>query len=182
MNYRVLIAVVSMIIFSPIHGDAKDFRQNKQIKNPHTFCKGGETKNFLTASGTSLTPNLFGSASSSFVPLTFPNDIFIQGDGIKAKSNTYEFTLEKGLYVVSFTGGFQIINSGLSIAWEIALKTGPQIHTPFTDSTYFFDTTCFTKAIRINKKTDLSIVVRNITPNSALSSFSRTISIIRKGD
>src|SRR5581483_2450780 len=183
MRCQLFLVSLCLTLLSAAHVVAGETKFRSQSQNMKLWCKGQKTPS-LNANGFDDTPTFIGDTNSPFIPITFPNDLFVQGKGIQAETNGFEFTLDKGVYQVVFTEIFEAIDFGNSdnIIYQIAIKLGSKVHTPFVDSLFSENETSFSKMIRVNKKSKLSIVARNISPGTNMVGANRSLQIIRQGD
>jgi hypothetical protein len=171
----------------------------KRTADAKILGKGKANFAFYGASDISRIP-LPGFASSTFVKLPFTQDVHAHGKYIKAEDNGLEFHLEKGSYLVTFTGTFSVgaLNDevitihGSGVFFDVALQVGSNILFINTDSHDASNNGIFAGAeiddtgvssisqiIKVKEHTKLSVVARCTTPDSSIEVSTRSISIVK---
>lgn len=146
-------------------------------------------------------PNFFGASSAVgipligitpqvFVPLTFELHEHSHGKTIKAENGS-QFWLDKGTYLVLFSGTFVVIapqNPVLSefqdvAAYNVALQLGSNVIFTNTDSADAEDSStassAITKVIEVTEPTKLSVVASATVPGAYVNASSRSITILQ---
>jgi len=174
MKFKFLALAIGMATLICPNLNAKNTKSaGKHAKALDVLSKDSETRTFYSASDNAsitLAPVNFNTpefTNGALIPLTFTQHIHAHGKGIKGKGD--KFLLDKGIYLVLFTGTFQANNG--PFFFDVVLRLGSS--TVFTnidshdgvsnDTTFLFDATgitTFFKVIQVNKPTNLSVAAR----------------------
>jgi len=151
------------------------------------FFEASDTNPFVFT-GSSVTP-------PNFVPLPFTQQKLSHGQSIKPNATGTQFLLEKGTYLVLFTGTFQtdltISPTEEGIFFDIALQLGPNaifINTDsgnplsgdgFGDFASPISLCCTSKVVEVDKPTNLAVVVSGTVDNTVITTTTRSITIVK---
>lgn len=194
MKFKFLALALSLTFICPSL-QAKNVKStHKQAKTADLLGKDQKIRTYFSASDDAVieipapTVQRHGIEETFFnglyVPLTFTRFVHAHGKGIKAKGDT--FLLDKGVYLVLFSGTFNVNgDEGEAAFFDITLHLGSS--TVFTNSDSHvqnFDSTgisTFFKVIQVNKPTNLKILARNRASFaiSTTSSTMRSLTIIK---
>lgn len=147
------------------------------------FSKSHDSS-FLKARGTSFI-TLPGDPNAAFQELSFRKSIETIGDGIKVK-NAHSFSVEKGSYLITFSGTFEALGPDPLVQIQMAFKKGSQVQQVQTESFLLifnpFSTKTISALLKVNKKTTISVVVRNIVTNTSVRARIRALTISKVDD
>jgi hypothetical protein len=191
MNFKLLALTLCMATLSFVNLRAEDSKlTRKSIAGVKLLSKGEASLPFYSASDKS-TVTLFGATTASYVALPFTRDIDVNGKGIKANKNGDQFRLNKGTYLILFSGTFQAHgladSEAVDFAYlEVALQVGPNIIFINTDSHNLLEDgedangiSSISKVIEVDEPTTLSLVVRDVSNDTSVIATTRSLSIIR---
>lgn len=125
---------------------------------------------------------LVGSPTATYSLLPFTQHPHLHGAGIHPNKRGTKFKLERGTYLISFTGTAQSTAGDISLI-DVALQLGDEIIAVNTNSieTSFdnFQILSTTTQIHLDKKTNVSIIARNRVAGTTTNILHRSISIVR---
>jgi hypothetical protein len=209
MKFKLLALTLCMAALSSVSLKAQDAKllPLKYAADSKVVSKDKKSRTYFSASDAaqiSLTQSTHAQTLPQipFVPLTFTTHIHANGKGIK--SNGDQFRLSKGIYLVMFTGTFQVAGPEDDVYFDVALQVGSDqlfINSESHESQFFDDTigvvvpgdstgiSSIFKVIEVKKPTDISIVARNTTSVTALqergtivNALTRSLTILKLAD
>lgn len=125
---------------------------------------------------------LVGSPTATYTRLSFTRHTHLHSAGIHPHKKGTKFKLERGTYLISFTGTAQSTAGDISLI-DVALQLGDEIIGVNTNAieTGFDNFQILSTSIQINldKKTRVSVIARNRATGTTTNMLHRTISIIR---
>src|SRR5581483_10457040 len=188
MKHRFFTIALCVATLSFVNGSAQEAKLQRNVSpsSKQLIPKGSDSPSFLKANGTSHIL-LNGDPAAPSTSLTFSKNVLIRGKGIKAKKNGHEFVLEKGSYLVYFTGTFQALGPLFNPATqEFGFKLNSQVLSPQSNLEFIegnpFATRTISTLIKVKKKSTLSVVARDITSGTQTQVTVRTLSISRLND
>jgi len=191
MIYKCFAALcMATLVCVQVSAGVMNKQHDAKMKSAQLLRKSLTSGSFLSASGSTPLTIAGGTVPiGNFVPITFPNSIQQQGDAIEEKRNKFEFELEKGSYLVTFTGTFNQSSTRAftGVFKEIAIQIGPKL------AFFLFDfnevgnpqSNFMSQIIHLNTKSKISIVARveNFTSRiESLTVLNRSVSIVRLHD
>jgi len=193
MKFKFLALAICLATCNLLHLQAagqKDTPYKKQSMQKG-MSKGKSAPNFFGASSSTTIP-LDGTMNPVFVPLSFEVHEHSHGKSIKAEDSSH-FKLEKGKYLVLFSGTFVAVQSLFSpfqqveevdyATIEVALQLGSNVIFINTDTHDTFDDTtgvsAITKVVEVNEPTTLSVVAKAPGIGNFVNASFRSITILK---
>lgn len=189
MKFKFLTLALLMATLSSFTINAQKalVKKPKMAKALKSLSKGASDFIFFEASDTNPYV-LTGSLTPVYVPLPFTQQKIHHGDAIKPNSTGTEFLLERGTYLVLFTGTFFANPNGgdEGVFFNIALQLGPNTIYINTDSRIgagdgleSIGISCIPKVIEVDKPTTLSLVAEATTFDTTVTAMTRSLTIIK---
>jgi len=196
MKFRQIAYALCLMTLSTINAEAKSVKNVASKKKvafqkayPQLMSKDVSSLPFYNATDTSII-TLNGATTSAFQPLSFEDFVHDETGSVKASKSGNQFRLDEGAYLVMFTGTFEADltdeTSALGIFFDIALQLGQDVILINTDSrdplaSGFepISISSTSQVIKVDKKTNLSVVTRCTTPSATVAVSTRSLTIIK---
>jgi hypothetical protein len=182
MKFKFLVLTLCMAALSSACLKAQDGMRlpRKCAAKAKVLSKDKEATSFFGASSATVIP-LKGVSPALYVPLSFATHDHSRGKSIKSYGD--HFRLDKGVYLILFTGTFEVESGGGGTPLDIALQLGS--NTIFINSDShdegedFVGISSTTKIIEVEERTKLSVLARTTRVGAQVNVLDRSLSILK---
>jgi hypothetical protein len=191
MKFKLLALTCFLAALSCFNLNAQAHKVNKpKATNASKLSKDSKDSIFFEASDTNPFVFTGSSVNPTFVPLPFTQQKLHHGHSIQPNATGTQFLLEKGTYLVLFTGTFQTDDStghqNIGIFFDVALQLGSNTifintdsHEPLSTDFDPIGISSTNKVLEVDKPTNLSVVVRGTTDLSTVTALTRSLTILK---